>query len=73
VTVVEFLGSDVRLSFTTQTNQTYRVERTDNLAETIIWEPVPGAEAIAGTGAILQVLDASAATRPQRFYRVQLN
>jgi hypothetical protein len=72
-TAVEFAGTDVRLSFATQTNQTYRVERTESLAAPILWEPVPGAEAIAGTGVIVQVFDAGVANQPQRFYRIRLN
>jgi hypothetical protein len=73
VTAVELAGSDVRLHFTTQTNQTYRVERTESLAAPVIWEPVPGAANVPGNGATVAVLDAGATGQPQRFYRVRLN
>jgi hypothetical protein len=70
---IAFTGPDVRLSFATEPGKTYRVERTDSLAAPVVWEPIPGAEAIAGTGAIVSVLDAGAGNRTQRFYRVRLN
>jgi hypothetical protein len=38
-----------------------------------VWEPVPGAENVAGTGAIVAVLDTGAAGHTQRFYRVRLS
>jgi hypothetical protein len=70
---IEFSGSDVRLSFTTEEGRTYGVERTESLAPPIAWEPVPGAENVTGTGAVVPVLDAGAAGRAQRFYRIRLN
>ncbi len=73
VTAVERTSGDVRISFTTQTNQTYRVERTESLSAPIVWEPVPGATDVAGTGAVVAVIDAAGSGRPQRFYRVRLN
>ena len=73
VASVEILGADVRLRFTTQTNQTYRVERTDSLATPIIWEVVSGATNVPGTGAPVELIDAAAAGQAQRFYRVRLN
>jgi hypothetical protein len=70
---IAFAGADVRLSFATEPGQSYRVERTDSLDAPIPWEPVPGAETLAGTGALVEVLDPGAANRTQRFYRVRLN
>ena len=64
------MGCEVRLNFTTQTNRTYRVERTDSLATPILWEPLPGATNLPGTGALVEVLDAGVTNQPQRFYRV---
>ena len=72
VTAVALFGGNVRLRFTTQTNQAYRVERTDSLATPILWEPQPGATNLPGTGAAMEVLDAGVTNRPQRFYRVGL-
>jgi hypothetical protein len=59
--------------FAAPTNQTYRVERTENLAAPIVWEPVLGATNVTGTGTVMSVLDADAADRLQRFYRVRPN
>ena len=73
LTAAEIFGSDVRISFNTATNQTYRLEWTENLSGAILWQTVPGAQALLGTGAIVQVIDPGGATRPQRFYRVRLN
>ncbi len=73
VTTVQLAGSDARLSFTTQTNQTYRVERTDELRATAVWTTVPGASSVPGTGTIVQVLDGGGAYQPQRFYRTRIN
>jgi len=73
VTALELTGGDVRLSFTTQRNQTYRVERTDDLSGTIVWATVPGAGNVSGTGAIVHVMESGAANRLQRFYRVRIN
>jgi hypothetical protein len=49
------------------------IEHADSRAAPVVWEPIPGAEAIAGAGALVSVLDPDAATRAQRFYRVRLN
>jgi len=73
VASVEILVADVRLRFTTQTNQTYRVERTDSLAAPMVWEVVSGATNVPGTGAPVELIDAAAAGQAQRFYRVRLN
>jgi hypothetical protein len=73
VTMVELSGSNVHIRFATQTNQTYRVERTDNFSSPIVWELVPGMTNVAGIGAGVEIIDTAAANRPQRFYRVKLN
>ena len=71
VTVQATTGGDARLNFTTQTNRTYRVERTDDLTPPVTWSAVPGAETVPGTGASVQVLDPGAMIQPKRFYRVR--
>jgi hypothetical protein len=70
---IAFTDPDVRLTFATEPGKTYRVERADSLASPVVWEAVPGAETIAGTGGAVTVLDPGAANRAQRFYRVRLN
>jgi len=70
---IAFTGQDARLSFATEPGKTYRIERTDNLTSPIVWEPVPGAEAIAGTGALTEALDPAVVSQAQRFYRVRVN
>lgn len=72
VTAVELAGADARIRFTTAPDQTYRVERTASLAGPIVWEPVPGATNVAGTGAIVEVTDAGAVNQAQQFYRIAL-
>ena len=61
-------GSDVVISFLTETSQRYQIERKDSLA-TGPWTHV--AENIPGTGATVQVTDPGAASLPMRFYRAQ--
>ena len=73
MTAVALVGGELRLSFSTQTNQAYRVERTESLAAPIVWEPLPDATSVPGTGAVVSVLDAVATSQAQRFYRVRLN
>jgi hypothetical protein len=60
------------MSFPTQTNRTYRVERTESLATPIDWEPVSGAANVPGTGTNVQVFDPGALMQPQGFYRVRM-
>jgi len=72
ITAVELVGADVRLSFTTVAGWSYTVERTEDLNGTAVWTPVSGAEAVAGTGGVVNVLDPVVAGQPQRFYRVRL-
>jgi hypothetical protein len=72
VTAVEFVGGDVRLSFSTEAGKTYRVERTASLSSPVTWEPLPGAGSVPGTGAPVVALDPGALTQPQRFYRIVL-
>jgi hypothetical protein len=68
----ELLGADVRITFTTIAGRTYRIELTDDLSGAILWETVPGATAVMGTGTIVEVTDTGGANKPQRFYRVTL-
>jgi hypothetical protein len=62
-----------RITFTTRSGQTYRVEYKDNILNGD-WAPVAGAESIAGTGNEIQVVDPdpTSPSRPRRFYRVQM-
>lgn len=58
-----------KLSFTTTAGYRYRVEYKDRLSE-VAWLALPGAEAVAGTGNILQVTDFLPNGLSSRFYRV---
>jgi hypothetical protein len=57
------------ISFTSVAGKKYRVESTDTLPATS-WTVV--ADNVVGTGATMRVIDDSAATAAQRFYRVML-
>ncbi len=73
VLAAEIAGADVHIRFTSASDQTYRVERASGLIAPMVWEAVPGATNVLGTGATVEVTDAGAATQSQRFYRVRLN
>lgn len=65
--------SQPQISFATVIGQTYRVEYKDDVWNPI-WTPLLGAEAIAGTGAIMQIADRDPNVRSNshRFYRAIL-
>lgn len=60
-----------RINFNTVAGQSYRVEFKNNVSETA-WNVVDGAEAVRGSGSVVQVTDNSAGANGQsrRFYRV---
>jgi len=62
-------GSDLVVSFPTVTGKFYRVERSDTLANDS-WTTLR--DNISGTGEVLQVTDAGAASQAKRFYRIVL-
>jgi len=62
-------GSNLVVSFPTVSGKSYRVERSDTLANGS-WTTL--SDNIAGTGGVLQVTDVGAASQPKRFYRVVL-
>jgi hypothetical protein len=61
-------GGDIWLSFNSMFGRTYRVESTDELPPT--WNVLTNG--VPGTGGRFQVIDGSAASLPQRFYRTVL-
>jgi hypothetical protein len=63
------VGTNVLVSFVAEIGASYRVERNDNLASSN-WNTV--ADNLPGAGAIVQVIDSSAATQHQRFYRARI-
>jgi lysophospholipase L1-like esterase len=68
VTALGFIGGNLQLGFTTVSKQSYRVEKTDDLAApnwTLLTNNV------AGTGGVVPVSDPNAAGISQRFYRVR--
>jgi len=72
IVAIEKFGPNVRVSFMTFAGWSYTVERTEDLNGTAVWTPVSGAEAVAGTGGVVHVLDPIVVGQPQRFYRVRL-
>ena len=69
ITAVQLVNRDIRLAFTTVAGKSYRLERSEDLAGSI-W--ATAVDDISGTGGIVQVTDAGAASQPKRFYRVRL-
>ena len=64
-------NAHVQLQFNTVTGAAYRVESSPFLPNTNLWNAVPGATLLNGTGGLLQLLDPNALAQPQRFYRVR--
>jgi hypothetical protein len=69
ITDTQPVNNDVQVSFATVAGKTYRVERSDT-SPAGPWSTVRNN--IAGTGGVVQVLDAGGASQPKRFYRVVL-
>ncbi|HEY9173699.1 MAG TPA: CARDB domain-containing protein, partial [Verrucomicrobiae bacterium] len=65
-------GTATRLQFTAASGNTYAVEGADTLSGGGTWTVLPGLDAIPATNSVIEVLDASAAGSPQRFYRVRV-
>ena len=61
-----------RLRFTAANGNTYAVESADTLSAVGTWTVLPGMYAIPATNSVIEVLDPSAAGRPQRYYRVRV-
>ena len=59
------------ISFTTTAGYYYQVEYKNNLSDPS-WLPLPGAESVAGTGNIVEVIDHNASGLTRRFYRAKL-
>ena len=60
----------VTFSFPSVSGKTYRAEYSDSVGSAAVWNPL--LSIIPGTGSNVQVSDPSAASHPQRFYRVVL-
>lgn len=73
ITEFAFVNDSPRVSFTTVSGKTYRVERKDSLRD-VEWVALSNATNIAGTGGVVQVSDPQTGVRslPSRFYRVVL-
>ena len=67
-------GASPRISFTTQSGRSYRVQFKNMLMDSA-WTPVAGAENVAGTGGEVEIVDSdpNAAGLTRRFYQVTLN
>jgi hypothetical protein len=69
ITSQGILGTDVTVTFTSQSGRRYRVERADQLGLLPSWTLLPGT--LSGTGRTLFYVDEGGASEPQRFYRVK--
>jgi hypothetical protein len=69
ITAVERVGADLRVSFSSESNKLYRVERDDSITSTN-WTLVQ--DNISGTGGIVPVTDTTASIASNRYYRVRL-
>jgi hypothetical protein len=67
ITDVGQIGSDLVISFTTSVGGSYSLESADDLTQPV-WTPVGGA--IAGTGAVVQIIEPKALGQSKGFYRV---
>jgi alpha-D-xyloside xylohydrolase len=67
---VQTSGNDYVISFPSVSGMTYRVQRTDELSPSPVWETVM--DNIAGTGGSISITDPGAVSLPRRFYRVRL-
>lgn len=63
------ISFDTTVSFNTVVGHRYVVERTGNA---LVWEPIPGATNIVGTGEIVSVVDRGAGCQSMRAYRARL-
>jgi hypothetical protein len=71
ITSVQIVGRDARVTFTSEREVSYGLERSALPAPTG-WEPVPGAEDIPGTGGLLTATDANVLpTLRSAYYRVR--
>lgn len=61
-------GSDFVITFPSVYGRSYRVERSDNLADSNSWTVVQ--DNLPGTGSMVSATDPGAALEPRRFYRV---
>jgi len=69
ITAIHTSGSNVLISFTSQSGQLYRVEYTDSLSPAT-WKTA--VDFVPGTADIVTVLHVGGAGQPSRFYRVRL-
>ncbi len=69
VTATQVVGTDVRISFTSVTGKTYRLERSPRITGSP-WTVV--VDHIAGLGQVTQTLDIGGFAEPSQFYRLRL-
>jgi glucose/arabinose dehydrogenase len=69
ITGVQMSGPNALISFTTRSNRLYRAERADDMF-TGAWSLLTNN--VAGTGGVVQIIDAGAASSTNRFYRIRL-
>lgn len=69
ITAVGIFGSDLLISFSTQTGRNYMIESRAEVA-TGAWGPISDATYV-GTGSVFQTTIANALNKPHQFYRVK--
>jgi titin len=69
---VERSGADLKLSFSTWPGVNHRLEVATALGSSVVWNAVPGASNVAGTGGVVMRTDFGAASASPRFYRVRV-
>jgi hypothetical protein len=66
---IDGISVDTTVRFNTVLGRSYVVERSNNSVD---WEPVPGADNVAGTGGIQSIVDPGSGCNPMRSYRARL-
>jgi hypothetical protein len=68
---IERSGADLKLSFTTWPSLSHRLEYAATLGPPVVWNAVPGASSVTGTGGVVTRSDSGVASAGTRFYRVR--
>jgi uncharacterized repeat protein (TIGR01451 family) len=70
ITEIRIDGTDVLITFETQTGKNFALQEASSIGGTISWSPVAGASSIAGTGSTITFRHVGAAATAPRFYRI---
>lgn len=70
ISEVRLVNGTSRVRFQTEAGRSYRVEHRADLSDGGGWQPLPGAETLAGTGGVLEATGRTTGESRQGFYRV---